>query len=82
MACCCSVKKIKGGFGMQVLRLAGAIGTGWRCRALHIAALDTNPRAFAFRKREGFVELLRDLGMDYAGHAIAMERALPNDKII
>lgn len=66
------------GFGPRVLRLAEAIGTGWRCRALRIAALDTNPRAFAFWEREGFIELLRKPAMDFAGHAIVMERALPD----
>ena len=65
------------GLGPQVLRLAEAIGTGWRCRALRIAALDTNPRAFAFWEREGFIELLRKPAMNFAGQAIVMDRALP-----
>jgi GNAT superfamily N-acetyltransferase len=70
------------GFGPQVLRLAEGIGTGWQCRALRIAVIDTNPRAFNFWKREGFVELLRKPAMDFAGQAIVMERALPAAAIV
>jgi len=65
------------GLGPEVLRLAEAIGAGWQCRALRIAVLDTNPRAFRFWEREGFIELLRKPAMDFAGQAIVMERALP-----
>ncbi|RQM43981.1 GNAT family N-acetyltransferase [Paraburkholderia bannensis] len=70
------------GLGSQVLCLAEAIGTGWQCRALRIAVIDTNPRAFNFWKREGFVELLRKPAMDFAGQAIVMERALPVHAIV
>ena len=70
------------GFGAQVLRLAEAIGMGWQCRALRIAVIDTNPGAFEFWKREGFIELLRKPAMDFAGQAIVMERALPGAKSI
>jgi GNAT superfamily N-acetyltransferase len=64
------------GLGPQVLHLAEAIGMGWQCRALRIAVIDTNPRAFEFWKREGFIELLRKPAMDFDGQAIVMERAL------
>lgn len=63
--------------GPQVLRVAEAIGTGWQCRALRIAVIDTNPRAFEFWKREGFIELLRKPAMDFDAQAIIMKRALP-----
>lgn len=65
------------GFGPQALRLAEAIGIGWQCRALQIAVIDTNPRAFDFWKREGFIELFRKPAMDFVGQAIVMERLLP-----
>ncbi|MBJ9625861.1 GNAT family N-acetyltransferase [Burkholderia multivorans] len=64
------------GFGPQVLQIAEAICTDWRCRALRIAVIDTNPRALEFWKREGFIELLRKPAIDYAGQAIVMERGL------
>ncbi|OLL27228.1 GNAT family N-acetyltransferase [Burkholderia sp. SRS-W-2-2016] len=70
------------GLGPQVLLLAEAIGTGWQCRALRIAVIDTNPRAFNFWKREGFIELLRRPAINFASHAIVMERALPADAIV
>jgi diamine N-acetyltransferase len=69
------------GFGPQVLRLAEAIGMGWQCRALRIAVIDSNPRAFNFWKSEGFIELLRKPAMDFAGQAIVMERAFPTAAI-
>jgi len=58
------------GLGPQVLRLAEGIGTGWQCRALRLAVIDTNPRALDFWKREGFIELVRKPAMDFAGQAI------------
>ncbi|AJC23040.2 GNAT family N-acetyltransferase [Pandoraea pulmonicola] len=65
------------GFGPQAVRFAEAVASHWQCHVLRLAVLDTNPRAFDFWKREGFVELLRKPAMGFAGRAIVMERLMP-----
>lgn len=65
------------GFGPQALHLAEAVARNWQCHVLRLAVLGTNPRAFDFWKREGFVELLRKPTMRFAGQTIVMERPIP-----
>jgi len=66
------------GQGLGVLALAhiANLSRSWGCTALRLAVVDRNARALAFWQREGFRELYRKPGTQYAGHAIVMERAL------
>lgn len=63
-------------YGPAALRLLESIATDWKCTAMRIAVIDTNKRALAFWRREGFVELQRKESVGFTGMAIIMERAL------
>ena len=62
--------------GPQVLRLLEAMATEWGCSVMRIAVIETNTRALAFWRREGFVELYRKASAGFTGAAIVMERAV------
>ncbi len=64
------------GLGRQALIHARALACSWRCRALRVAVIKQNERAWKFWKREGFCELYRKAAPGYTDEAIVMESEL------
>ena len=64
------------GPGPAARRPLETLARGWGCRALRLAVIETNPRALAFWRREGFVQRLRKPSPGFTGAAIVMERPL------
>lgn len=62
------------GYGPRALREIERLAAGWGCRRLRLAVIETNPRAIAFWRREGFAELYRKPSSAHTGDAIVMER--------
>jgi GNAT superfamily N-acetyltransferase len=64
------------GYGKTALNLIEEVARGWSCSKLRLAAISTNPRAFAFWQREGFEVLYRTNNRRFIGDVIVMERAI------
>jgi GNAT superfamily N-acetyltransferase len=60
--------------GVHALAHIATLAAGWACTALRIAVIETNVRALAFWRREGFAELHRKPAPHFTGQAILMER--------
>jgi len=60
--------------GQQVLKYVIKLAENWACSRLRIAVVDTNERALAFWKREGFTELSRKHSNKYIGNIVVLER--------
>jgi GNAT superfamily N-acetyltransferase len=64
------------GYGKTALSLIDEMARGWSCSKLQLAAISTNPRAFAFWQREGFEVLYRTNNPRFIGDVVVMERAI------
>jgi GNAT superfamily N-acetyltransferase len=62
--------------GVHALGHIATVAAGWGCTALRIAVIETNLRALAFWRREGFAELYRKPAPRFTGQAIVMERTV------
>jgi RimJ/RimL family protein N-acetyltransferase len=64
------------GYGKTALTLLNAMARASGYRRVQLAAVSTNPRAFAFWQREGFEEIRRTIDQRFLGELIVMERPI------